>query len=502
MEQVGKILVVDDEAVIRELLSDILEGEGYSVMTAANGLAALDTLDGNDDFVLLFTDIMMPEMDGIALVREVRRLRPNVIPIVMTGYATIETARAAVKEGAYDYVLKPFSLSEIKLAVNNAFERHRLTNENARLREITELFHISEAIASIRDERALLDFVLRAALERVGAKRGSLMLTTADGQALEVAASIGVPEEAVGTMVRMGTGISGWVAQNIKPLLIEDIGKTPGMAEVSRQLADASFVSVPLERKHPPEEGRTGANNHEPSVLAVLNVNQKQDGTPFTDGDLKALSIVANHAAAAIENVRLIRRIEEAHLATLQSMARLLEAKDPYTHGHSERVRDYAMMAAKALGLSEEDVEVMRLAAALHDIGKVGVSDGVLNKKGPLTDEEWSLVKQHPVIGHEVLSPVGFLTQDHLMLVRWHHERIDGKGYPDGIRGDKLPMLTRIIGVADAYDAMSSSRAYRDALPTETILRELEEYTGTQFDGAVTRLFVDLIRSGQLPGAT
>ncbi|MCX5757899.1 MAG: response regulator [Candidatus Hydrogenedentes bacterium] len=146
-----RILVVDDEIVIRALLVDVLAEEGYSVETAGNAKAAIDLLRAQDNFVVLFTDIMMPEMNGIELIREARKICPTIIPIVMTGFATLETARAAVKEGAYDYVLKPFSISEIKVAVTNALERHRLANENARLLEITELFNISEAIASIHD---------------------------------------------------------------------------------------------------------------------------------------------------------------------------------------------------------------------------------------------------------------------------------------------------------------------------------------------------------------
>ena len=147
----GKILVVDDEAVIRELLSEVLTDEGYAVESAESGPRALDILGASDEFVLLFTDIMMPEMDGLDLIRRARRLRPAIIPIVMTAYATLDSARSAVKEGAYEYVLKPFSLSEVKLAVSNALERYRLASENARLLSLTQLFNISERIATMRD---------------------------------------------------------------------------------------------------------------------------------------------------------------------------------------------------------------------------------------------------------------------------------------------------------------------------------------------------------------
>jgi len=497
-----RILVVDDEAVIRSLMLDMLADEGYEVETAASGSEALDLLSDPGNFIVLFTDIQMPNMDGIELLREAKKVCPSLISIVMTGYATLDSARAAVKEGAYDYVLKPFSLSEIKLAVSNAFQRYNLERENARLREATELFNISEAIASIRDERQLLDFVLRAALERVQAARGSIMLTTPDGDALEVAASVGIPKENTRALVRVGTGISGWVVKNVRPLLVTDIQKNPEVAAVSRQLEDCSFVSVPLQRKTPPSKRVAAARGKEPQVIAVLNVNQKRDGGRFTEADLKILSIIANHAAAALENVHLIEDLENAHLATLQSVALLLEAKDPYTHGHSERVRDYSVLAARRLGMSERQVSILRTAAALHDVGKIGVKDAVLNKAGKPTPDEWEQIKRHPVLGYEVLLPVKHLTEEHLDLVRGHHERMDGRGYPDGLHGEQLSPLIRVIVVADAYDAMASDRAYRPALSPKEIVEELEQGCDKQFDPKVARLFIDLIENEELPAAS
>jgi response regulator RpfG family c-di-GMP phosphodiesterase len=495
----NKILIVDDEPVIRELMMDILSEEGYSVEAAPDALEALELLKEDRDFVLLFTDIMMPKMDGIELIREARRINPTLIPIVMTGYATLESARAAVKEGAYDYVLKPFSLSEIKIAVANALERYQLTNENTRLLELTELFNISENVATFHDERTLLDYVLKAALNRVGAERGSIMLVSPDGTSLDVAASIGVPEEAQRDRVQIGNGISGWVAEHGTALIVEDIGKNPDLKEISRQLKDASFISVPLQRKLSSDgaaaEPSSNGNN---GVLAVLNVNRKQSGGHFTEGDLKILSIVANHTAIALENVRLIEDVKDAHLATLKSMTLVLEAKDPYTHGHSERVRNYSVMAALKLGMNAVDVETLRLGAMLHDVGKIGVSDTILNSVEKLTDEEWNQIKLHPVIGYDVLKPVGFLTKAHLRLVRSHHERLDGSGYPDGLTGDELDDLVRIIAVADTYDAMSSNRAYRRGISPEVIVEELKRCGGITLDAKVSALFVDLIQSGEI----
>ncbi|MCP4643027.1 MAG: response regulator [bacterium] len=503
MPEQNKILVVDDEAVIRELLTDILLDEGYDVVTVSNGPDALKLLEEDDTYVLLFTDIMMPVMDGIQLVREARKVRPSLIPVVMTGFATLETARAAVKEGVYDYVLKPFSLSEIKLAVTNAFERFTLTNENARLRELTELFNISESIAGIRQERHLLDFVLKAALERVQAKRGSVMLVMEDGKALQVSASVGVPEAVTGKLVEIDSSISGWVASHVQPLLVTDLTKTPEVAQISHQLSDHSFISVPLERKIQLDaESRRTFLRDGPQVLAVLNVSEKLGGEHFTEGDLKTLSIVANHAAAALENVHLLKDVESAHIATLQSMALLLEARDLYTHGHSQRVTTYSVLLAQKLGMTEDDIDTLRVGAQFHDIGKVGIPDAVLNKTDKLSDDEWDMIKRHPVVGDGILEPITFLSQNHRDLVRRHHERYDGKGYPDGLGCDAISSLVRVISLADAYDAMSGDRAYRKALPAEVIIEELRKGAGNQFDPDMVEPFVELIEKGEVGRAS
>lgn len=494
-----KILIVDDEPVILSLLREILSEDGFAVVTAPNGQEALTRLREDRDIGLMFTDLMMPVMDGITLVREARLLRPSLVPIIMTGYATLETARAAVKEGAYDYVLKPFSLAEIRLALKNAIDRQELINENARLREVTELFNISEQIASMRDERLLLDFVLKAALERVGARRGSLMLVSEDGKSLEIAASVGVPEEAARDIVPTSQSIAGRVAESRTPLLVRDIGASPEVKDLGRGLSNTSFVSVPLERR-PAARSNDGHRNGSDGqrVLAVLNVNDKTTGGVFSESDLKALSIVANHAAAALENVRLIGDIENAHFATLESMARLLEAKDAYTRGHSDRVQQLAMFAAREMGMGKEDVQTVRIGAALHDLGKVGVSDAILNKVERLNDDEWNVIKNHPVTGYAVLQPVTFMTKEHLQLIRNHHERLDGSGYPDGLDQTQLPELVRILSVADAYDAMSSDRAYRQGMSPEKIIAELKRSSGSQFDSRIVNLFVRLIEQGDL----
>jgi HD-GYP domain-containing protein (c-di-GMP phosphodiesterase class II) len=189
------------------------------------------------------------------------------------------------------------------------------------------------------------------------------------------------------------------------------------------------------------------------------------------------------------------KNIAENFYRVVKSLTRILEARDPYTFGHSERVTFYAVWTAREMGLTPERIQTLEEATRLHDIGKVGVPDGVLNKKEKLTNEEWGVIQQHPLIGEEILKP--FLDHSELLeIVRGHHEREDGKGYPDRKHSGDIDLLMAIVAVADAFDAMTSSRAYRPAMSDEAAIAELEKNSGTQFRTDVVRTFVNLVHSG------
>jgi len=182
-----------------------------------------------------------------------------------------------------------------------------------------------------------------------------------------------------------------------------------------------------------------------------------------------------------------------AYLGTIRALAAALDARDPYTAGHSERVSQSSVVIARQLGLPEAEVAVIRLGALLHDIGKIGLADDILQKPEPLTLEEFEQIKRHPALGARILRQVSFL-EPHLPIVELHHERPDGHGYPFGLRGDEIPLAARIVHVADAYDAMTSARAYRPARPLSTAIAELRLYSGTQFDPECVRAFTEALK--------
>jgi HD-GYP domain-containing protein (c-di-GMP phosphodiesterase class II) len=211
--------------------------------------------------------------------------------------------------------------------------------------------------------------------------------------------------------------------------------------------------------------------------------------------EFNRLASMLNLASRAVHHSQ--ADLEHAHLQFIETMAQVLDARDPYTAGHSLRVGSYAYAIARAMNLPAAEAQTIRVAAQLHDIGKVGIPDAVLQKPGRLTAEEFGLVKLHPQIGRRILEKMGKF-QDFLPVVELHHENHDGSGYPYRLAGDKIPLAARIVHVADAFDAMVTHRHYRDALTVARAVHELRVNAGTQFDPAITKIILRLIEEGAL----
>jgi putative nucleotidyltransferase with HDIG domain len=224
-------------------------------------------------------------------------------------------------------------------------------------------------------------------------------------------------------------------------------------------------------------------------VFAILNLSNKADGTAFTESEISLALAFAKKAALRIENNALYEVFYNNLVNTLKALVTSIEARDVYTRHHSERVAAYSLAVADVMELPEEEKDVIRFGGYLHDIGKIGVRDTVLLKPGRLTDEEVAEIRLHPVIGDNIIKPIKFFPKER-ELIRNHHEKFDGTGYPDGLTGDKTPLIVRIIQVADTYDAMTSSRPYRKALSHDVAAAELVRCINTQFDGEVVRAFL------------
>ena len=187
-------------------------------------------------------------------------------------------------------------------------------------------------------------------------------------------------------------------------------------------------------------------------------------------------------------------KLEKAYMESIETIRYTVEAKDLYTRGHSDRVSEYSVLIGKKLGLNDDDIRRLRIGGLFHDVGKIGVPDSILQKNAKLTDDEYSKIKNHPTIGAHILSTASIF-QDIIPIVKHHHERYDGKGYPSRLKGEEIPYLARIAAVADSFDAMTSKRVYRDSLPMDIVISEIEKNKGTQFDPQIADAFLDILRN-------
>jgi putative nucleotidyltransferase with HDIG domain len=256
-------------------------------------------------------------------------------------------------------------------------------------------------------------------------------------------------------------------------LLISDLAATKDFAFLAGHAQQ--MIAVPLQRQE--------------EVLGGWFALDKSDGEPFDSVDSKLLNSIANESAIYLENARLFEDVHGLMMGLLHSLTSAVDAKDAYTCGHSERVALVSRHLAAQAGLSDRDVEQVYMGGLLHDVGKIGVPEAVLQKCGRLTNEEFEQIKRHPAIGARILQDVKQI-REIIPGVLHHHERYDGKGYPSGLAGHNIPLMGRIICLADCFDAMTSSRTYRKALPLEVALCEIRRCSGTQFDPALAEVFL------------
>jgi HD-GYP domain-containing protein (c-di-GMP phosphodiesterase class II) len=235
----------------------------------------------------------------------------------------------------------------------------------------------------------------------------------------------------------------------------------------------------------------------ENSVIGVVEAVNKVGGGVFGDDDEHMLSRLADFAATAIHKAKLFGDLNDLFLATIKALANAIEAKDPYTRGHSERIRDFSVSIAIELGVTGADLKNIEIAALLHDTGKIGVPEAVLRKQGKLSEEEFGEMKKHPVIGAEMLVSIKQL-HEAIPGIRHHQEYYNGRGYPDGLKGEAIPFFARIIAVADTFDAMTSDRPYRAALSDDQALGELKKCSGEQFDPECVKGFERAYNKGAI----
>jgi response regulator RpfG family c-di-GMP phosphodiesterase len=444
---------------------------------------------------IVISDLKMPRVSGIELLERITAENIDVLTVIMTGFGTVETAIEAMKKGAYDYVLKPFKVEEVVRIIQRGLDRQRLKAENIRLREALTLYRVSEAMATSLDINQVLDVILRATLDESNGDVATLHLQSAEtGEYIERIKLTSEDSDPVPDAHMPSLEISelqGYFSAG-KPILAHGQQANRFFTSVSAQQPLVSFVAVPLQ-----VAGR---------LIGTLNVFSFTRSKSFDEGARKMLSVLASRAASAIDNARLyddllerndeLRQangdLEDNYQKTVLGFAQALEESDRYTRGHSERVSGYAGLLAERIGMSEIDVRTVVQAGLMHDIGKIGIRYDMLNKPGRLTDDEIHVFREHPNKGRRIMAPIPCM--QNLIDAAWcHHEWFDGGGYPRQLSGQNIPIQGRIVSIADAYDAMTSDRAYRKALPHAVAVKELLRCSGTQFDPELAKTFVAVI---------
>jgi len=495
----GNILVVEDELILCNLLSDVLSDKGYKVRYAQSGVEGI-RIAREDNFDVIITDLKIPDKDGIEVLKEVKKINPDNAVIVVTGYPSFETVQAALRLGAYDYLTKPFNIDEIAFVVKRAADFRNLTLTNKRLmkeleqqnikleekvrertKELTLFYEIGRKLLSTLKLEEVLRIIVDNVTGILNVEMCSILLIDKETSQLLIKSAYGLDSKIITqTRLKPGEGISGWVMQHKEPLLVEDIETDPRFARDSHEkYYTHSFISVPLIAKD--------------EVVGVINVNNKKTKEIFTKDDLRFVSGVANEAAIAIENAQLYTSLEDTYIKTVMSLTSAIDAKDHYTMNHSEHVTDYAVAIAKEMGLSAAEIEDIRRACQLHDLGKIGVHDQILTKPDKLNPDEWEEIKLHSSKSAEILKPLAFLGEV-IILVEQHHERYDGAGYPHGLKGDQIKLGARILAVADSFDAMVTQRPYRQGLNIDVAIEEIKKNSGIQFDPKVVEAFLIVLK--------
>jgi response regulator RpfG family c-di-GMP phosphodiesterase len=478
----ARLLVVDDDRDVCELV-----GEVFDAMPDVQVTSCTDPRDALEHIAhrpidLVLTDLYMGRHSGMDVLQATLQHHPDAVVIIMTGQPSVENALAAMKMGAYDYLLKPFDIHSLRRIVERGVERRRLWLENAHLTETVALYQLSHAAASEVDTQELFSLTLNAIQAEFGPDWSAVFAFDAD-QALVTAAVRGD----VGSTVP-GDFHSGQDSQSLEAL---------GTAEaVVHRLPDPNSTGTVK------TSSVCGYRVSHPIVVnarvaGLINFQCPPRPEPLNSGDLKTLAILSNQLGAAMENRRLMDRLQSSYLDMVHALASALDARDRNTRDHTDRVCHLAECIALEMGWGQEQLPELWLGCVLHDIGKIGVPDTILQKPGPLTDEEFELMKTHTICGARIVESIPYL-RPAIPYILHHHEKFDGTGYPHGLKGQDIPEEARLLAVVDTFDAIISDRPYRKGRSVAVALAEIQAYAGTQFDPAIVDAFMRAWSSGRI----
>lgn len=467
----ARILIVDDETPVRELCARIL-APLYAVVTAPDGATAVRLAQAHVPDLLL-VDLQMPGIDGLETARRITAEAPEVVVLVMTGHSQAETLLATVRLGVNGFLLKPFQPADLRKTVERCLHKGLYFKQNARLRPLTPLSDLRNTHRADADQARFFQVIAETVLHELHADYVSLVSPDEDDRDLVVTTAT-------------ASGV--------------DSGAAPRHAYWRVKAAELATLIPNGTTAHSSDSDQTLSMALQAGDTVLGVVSAAKTSTPFTAGDREVLRLLAIQGAIAIENARLLKRLRRSYWNTVYALAATVELRDHSTRGHSDRLAQFALSIAKRVGLPDERLENLKIAALLHDIGKIGIRDGILRKSGVLTPEEHDAMKVHTLMGAKLLAMADF-PPPVVEAVLLHHEWFDGSGYPMGLQGEQIPIEGRILAAADAFEGMTSERPYRAANSVGWAMDELVRGRGTQFDPDVIASLVACVRDGEIrPG--
>jgi PAS domain S-box-containing protein len=442
-----RILVIDDELGIRDLLRSELTVQGYRVDTAENGEEGLNYFRANHCEIVI-ADIKMPKIDGLQVLRAIKSLCPETEVIMLTGYATVETAVHSMREGAYDFIEKPFNIDELSAIVEKAAERRELRTLVAKYESnFKELWDNAPVAYHTLDRKG--------SITRVNQTEAKLL----------------------------GYTVEEMLGRPIFDFILPE----------QRDDAKERFL-LKIEGRDPdPSGARLYVKRDGTKIYVSIDDVLEKDGEGNVIGVRTTMVDVTERTIAEDGLKKSVEKLEKTMQSIIQAMAKIVEMKDPYTAGHQRRVAQLATAIAREMGLAPDKIDGLHMAATIHDIGKIYVPAEILCKPGRLTENEFGMIKAHAKVSYDILKMVEFPWPIAEIVIQ-HHERLDSSGYPLGISGDGIRLEAKILSVADVVEAIAFHRPYRSAVGIEKALEEISDNRGTLYDPEVVDTCLKLFR--------
>lgn len=495
-----KIMLVDDDDAVREALSELLSRKGWLVTDFNNAEDAIAALKIQPDFDVILSDINMPGMTGIDLLSKVKEAAPNCPVVMITGYPSLDLAVEAMKDGAVDFLPKPFKTEELEVVVRRASEKARLMRSNAigladrptsnqpevarmrledKIKELSILHTISETLDEVTEKEDIYRKVMDIAQIIVDSSSAFIMTVTPDNTQFVVHTTTGFKDSSscIGNRFPVSEEPFRSIVRNKCYSYL-----MPGGNELAALTSDGVKVSG-----RRPMLLMPFIINKE--IVVILGLNGKEAGCEISSDEITLLHNLSAKASLKLENITLSESIFASIVGAINSLLNALDARDTYTKDHSNRVTQYALKIARAYRCKQDILDSISFAGPLHDIGKIGIRDEILLKRSGFTIAERDVMRSHVLRGEEILRPLNLMLMEK-SIVLYHHERWDGSGYPHGLAGEDIPLIARIFSIADTYDAMTSSRPYRDALVHDIAMEEIQRCRGAQFDPEIVDAFI------------